>query len=173
MAIDRIDVASKSDAGWFNTRNIISNGIANNWKSRSKTIYRNTEKALRESKMPVSVDASVYIDVAFMNFFQRPAEVTGKSIKVSERDILLANDVFKSVVDIISPDIVIFTSSLAFQSARKGMALAHLENFNIPYVRTPHPGMPWWNRVSKAYGNRTGKDHFVNFINQQVSVKHA
>jgi hypothetical protein len=163
-----INVTGKPDTGWFNTRGIISNGINTNWKSRSKAIYKNIEKALRESKMLVSDDESVFVDLAFMNFFQRPAEVTGKSINVSEIDSLVSDEVFKSVIEIISPHIIIFTSSLAFRSAKKGMLLKHLKDIDISYARTPHSGMPWWNREAKAYGNKTGKNHFVDFINLQI-----
>jgi hypothetical protein len=29
--------------------------------------------------------------------------------------------------------------------------------------------MPWWNRVSKKYDNKTGKYYFIDFIKDAVS----
>lgn len=161
-------ISDKDDCGWIKTRNIISNGIETKWKSASKTIYRNIEKALFESDMFGNIPDTAFSDVAFMNFYQRPAEITGKSIKVTKHDVVTSNDVFQGVVNIILPDIVIFTSSLAFKSAKKGGSLKYLEDNKIIYTRTPHPGMPWWNRVAKKYGNKSGKTHFVDFVNKQV-----
>jgi hypothetical protein len=163
-------ISDKDDWGWVKTRNIILNGIKTNWKSHSKAIYKNTEKALFESNFFDKKPVTAYTDVGFMNFFQRPAEVSGKSIKVSEIDAMISNNVFQDVVSVISPDIVIFTSSLAFNCAKGGNSLSFLQDKKIKYIRTPHPGMPWWNRVSKAYKNKTGRDHFIHFVNEQVQA---
>lgn len=167
-----IDISDKKDIGWMKTRSIIINGIKSNWKSRSKAIYRNIEKALFESELFEKKPDSVFSEISFMNFFQRPAEITGKSIKVSEEDLIVSKSVFIDVVNIIKPDVVVFTSSLAYKTAKKGGALDLLRDSNIAFTRTPHPGMPWWNRVSKAYNNKTGRLHFIDFINEQKSVIH-
>lgn len=162
-----INISDKSDRKWMITRNIINNGIINNWKERSKAIYRNTEKALFESTLFTDKSSTAYASVAFMNFFQRPAQKTGKSIVVSEQDKIQSNYIFQQVVKEISPDIIIFTSSLAFNFAQKGGSVKVLKELNIPCTRTPHPGMPWWNRVSKKYGNKTGKEHFIGYLDSQ------
>jgi hypothetical protein len=46
-----VSLEDKDDRGWVITRSIILNGINSKWKSRSKSIYRNTEKALIESNL--------------------------------------------------------------------------------------------------------------------------
>ncbi|WP_028304595.1 hypothetical protein [Oceanospirillum maris] len=158
-------VSDKKDSGWIKTRNIISNGIESKWKSKSKTIYRNIEKALLESSANLSEQKSAFNTIAFLNYFQRPAEQTGKSIKVSKLDSEVSKSVVGQVVKVISPEIIIFTSSLAWDHAKRSNLIKEFDKQSIKYTRTPHPGMPWWNRVSKAYGNRTGKQHFVHFVN--------
>lgn len=165
-----VTVSDKKDSGWIKTRNIISNGIESNWKSKSKTIYRNIEKALIESNANCSERTTAFSNIAFLNYFQRPAEQTGKSIKVSKLDSDVSKSVVRQVVKAISPEVIIFTSSLAWRHAKRSNLIKEFDEQSIKYTRAPHPGMPWWNRVSKAYGNRTGKQHFVHFVNAAVEI---
>ena len=161
-----IDMHGRKDASWIKTRGTIGNGIETKWKKRSKSIYRNIESALFSSKTVNKELFTAFTEIAFMNFFQRPAETTGDSIKVSPQDVLVAIQVSEQVVESIRPDLVIFTSSLAFKHAKSGGLLNTLANQNISFTRTPHPGSAWWNRVSRKYNNKTGKDHFISFINE-------
>lgn len=138
-----VSVSDKDDWGWIKTRNIISNGIQTKWGDRSKAIYRNIEKALFESLMFEKKPLSAFTEVAFMNYFQRPAERTGKSIKVSQRDAEVSYAVFQSVINAIAPNIIIFTSSLAWQHARKSEAKMFLDKRGVSYARAPSS----WNAV--------------------------
>lgn len=105
-----------------------------------------------------------------MNFFQRSAEKNGKSIKAKDLDLAVSKQVFSEVVNIIKPNAVVFTSVLAYKNAKKIGALGDLTSNNIPFSKCPHPATSWWNREAKAYGNKTGKNHFVSFMNTQVGV---
>lgn len=163
-----ISMCNKKDKAGIHTRNVIFNGINTKWKKKSKLIFKNTEQALFDTKMFSTKPISAYDNIAFMNFFQRPAERNGRSIKVSQLDNVISNQVFREVVEIIEPDAVAFTSVLAYKNAKKGGSLDFLKSKNIPFVRCPHPGMPWWNKVAKVYKNRTGKQHFISFINDQL-----
>ncbi|PSW23424.1 hypothetical protein C9I94_14950 [Photobacterium swingsii] len=166
-----VTLSDKEDKGWVKTRNIISNGIKSKWKSKSKTIYRNIEKVLFESEADFCSSSTAFSRIAFLNYFQRPAEQTGKSIKVSQLDADVSKDVVGQVAKAIAPEIIIFTSSLAYRHAKRSGLLKAFDEQGIKYTRTPHPGMPWWNRVSKVYGNRTGKQHFVDFVNSVVKTE--
>ncbi|MGF1727933.1 hypothetical protein [Photobacterium nomapromontoriensis] len=165
-----VTVSDKNDRGWIKTRNIIKNGINTKWKSKSKAIYRNIEKALFESNANSCEQSTAFSNIAFLNYFQRPAEQTGKSNKVSQLDSDVSKNVVGQVVKAISPELIIFTSSLAWSYAKRSNLVNEFDEQSIKYTRTPHPGMPWWNRVSKAYGNRTGKQHFVHFINAFIKI---
>jgi hypothetical protein len=165
-----VPVSDKPDRAWIKTRNIIRNGIRTQWRSKSKTIYRNIENALFASDYCAEQPFTAFTEVAFMNYFQRPAQQSGKSIVACGLDAAMAFSVFEEVVDTIAPNIVIFTSSLAWRHANKGKkAEKFLGQRTISYARTPHPGMPWWNKVSRAYQNSTGKKYFIRSVNSGVA----
>ena len=67
------------------TRKIINKGLCNQWKGRSRLIYRNLEAALRDIEGGSNLSASPFHRVAFMNYFQRPAQREGKSLVESPR----------------------------------------------------------------------------------------
>jgi len=152
----------------INTRKVINRGITIKWKKKSYVIFKNIEDALFSSQLFSNKPASVYYNIAFMNYFQRPAQVPGKSILLEKIDEEIAKKVFLQVVDCIKPTAIIFTSSLAYKSAKRNGALESLKSKNISFARSPHPATSWWNRKSKKYGNKTGKDHFISFVNEQV-----
>jgi len=155
-----------SQSKGFLTRAIISDGIKNQWRKKAALIYRNIDTALRNSMLFQETPVNAFTEVACMNYFQRPAEVPGESIKVSGLDAKVSDEVFKEVVMAIRPDAVIFTSSLAYRHACRSQVREFLKEQNIVFTYTPHPGMHWWNRISKKYGNRTGKQRFLEFIDQ-------
>lgn len=161
-----VEVSEKIDCKNIKTRNIIYNGIKTKWQLKSKTIFRNIEKALFESLFFENKPLTAFTEVAFMNYFQRPAEKTGQSINVSAIDAEVSSFVFQSVVNAVEANIIIFTSSLAWQHAKNYGIRDFLNKKNIKVGRAPHPGMPWWSRSSKAYGNQTGKEHFIQLMNR-------
>ncbi len=165
---DGVKVSDKKDWGWIKTRDIISNGIAAKWKGGSKLIYKNIEKGLYEAGFCGREQSTAFSDIAFLNYFQRPAQKTGESIKVTKLDSDVSHYVVSQVVATISPDIVIFASSLAWKHAKQSGLVQKINGKGIKCTRVPHPGMPWWNRVSKAYGNKTGKQHFVSYIKETI-----
>ncbi|WP_153111879.1 hypothetical protein [Propionivibrio limicola] len=101
----------KSKGFW--TRTIIAEGIKNKWREKSAVLYRNMDSALRSSRLFYTCPTNAFTEVAFMNYFQRPAEISGKSIKVSKQDALVASQVFREVVCAIRPDAVIFCGVVA------------------------------------------------------------
>ncbi len=162
-------MSNKPDKAGIHTRKVIFSGILTQWKKKSKVIFKNTESALLSSNLfPIKPD-SAYDNIAFMNFFQRPAEKSGKSIKVKDLDLTISSQVFTEVVNIIKPDVVIFTSVLAYKYAKNCAALDYLSTNEITFTKCPHPATSWWNRKSKMYGNETGKNHFITFINKQLT----
>ncbi|SDJ80460.1 hypothetical protein SAMN05444748_1241 [Variovorax sp. OV700] len=156
--------------GWVRTRAIIQNGINNRWKGRAKVIYRNIETALAASSAFGDGSAQVFARIAFMNFFQRPAEVSGDSIKVSNQDAEVANTVFQAVVHVLKPTAVVFVSSKASHHAKSGGSHAFLDAMGIGFARAPHPATAWWHRASPRYGNVTGKAHFIAFANKAAAA---
>ena len=70
-----------------------------------------------------------------MNYFQRPELKKGESISASENDKKQARDIFKQVVDILKPNIVIFLSSKSY----KTLGTKKYDYVNHPTCRH------WWN----------------------------
>lgn len=155
---------SDKDRGWIKTRGTIGNGIKKKWKNKSKVIYRNIERALHASGGFDSQVGAAFGEIAFMNFFQRPAQRTKGSIKVADRDREVANTVSEQFVALLQPTMVIFVSRLSYKNALP--LRASLKAKNIPCASCPHPGTRWWNTVSKSYGNKTGKNHFIDFVKE-------
>lgn len=158
----------RSGFGWLNTRKIIANGIQNGWKERSKSIYRNIETAIFESKLLLDSPATAFTEVAYMNFFQRPAESTGGSIRVRPEDVSRSAEVLKNVAAVIQPNIVMFASSLAWRWAEASSLDDFLRHRGVSVGRAPHPGMPWWNRSSRKYDGKSGRRHFIDQIDSYL-----
>jgi hypothetical protein len=99
-----------------------------------------------------------------MNFFQKPAQETGESIKVTSEDKNVANIVLKNVIDIIKPDYLFFLSSISWDFFDKNI-------FAINKIgHSSHPTSIWWNRATAKYTKPleektiTGKESFKYFI---------
>lgn len=165
-----ISITGKGDEDGINTRNVLSRAIEGNWKKKSYTIFKNTEDALFSSQLFSSKPKSAYNHIAFMNYFQRPAQRTGESIIIEKQDEIVAREVFLKVLGIIKPTAIVFTSTLAYNNAKKNGVLETLKLWNISFTKCPHPATSWWNRESKKYGNKTGRNHFISFINEQINL---
>lgn len=127
------------------------------------------------------------MNCAFMNFFQRPAKESGKSIQHDKDDIKAAGDTLKAVCEILKPAKIFFVSSRAYKAfwdiyikenklkwegAKNSCnAIQMIGSFNNSIIgHSSHPGCSWWNRKSKNYtkknggDNNTGKKAFEYFI---------
>ncbi|SNY49754.1 hypothetical protein SAMN06297280_1531 [Arsukibacterium tuosuense] len=159
-----VDISQCTDRHWMHTANIIQNGLNNGWKEKSKLIYKNISKALIESAVTGFAVDEPFAEICYLNYFQRPAEKTGKSINVSEADARTSASVVTKVISILNPGLVVFSSTLAWRSATKSGLINLLKETGIKCARVPHAGMPWWNRSSKKYGGKTGKQYFIDFL---------
>ena len=135
-------------------------------------------------------------DCAFMNFFQRPAQESGKSIQHNHNtDIEVAGATLQAVCEILEPTKIFFVSSRAYNAFREYInkhinnkehplgwelaknscqAIQMTYSFNKAIVgHSAHPGCSWWNRKSKNYtkkkggDNNTGKEAFEYFISDK------
>lgn len=159
-----VDVSQCDDLTWMETAGIIRKGLENGWKKKSRLIYKNLSNALIESGISEFNVSQPFNQICYLNYFQRPAETLGKSIKVSESDSEHSAIVVREVISIVKPNIVVFSSTLAWNNASEVGVIELLKEKGIKVARVPHAGMHWWNRVAKKYGNKTGKDLFIDFI---------
>lgn len=103
-----------------------------------------------------------YRKVSYYNYFQRPAETNGESIKgrITPDDHQLAYDFHKSVVEALKPKWVIFLSELAYYSYKERNSRYVEKNVS----RVPPPTTSYWNKKTKVHDNRTGKEKFEEII---------
>ncbi len=155
-----INIQGRSDRAWTITREIIANGLENGWREKSKTIYRNIEAAATEAGVGASKLGSPFHSMAFMNYFQRPAQVSRKSIVVSKLDRNHSAAVLNSVLEVLSPEIVIFSSVLAWSAARESIH----RNQHVRFAFTPHPATRWWHTPMRKYKGKSGRQIFIEAL---------
>lgn len=155
------------------------------WNNGGHRIY----KVLRTSLNDVLKNNITNLeDCAFMNFFQRPAKESGKSIQHDKDDIKVAGDTLQAVCEILKPAKLFFVSSRAYEAfwayinnkenqlkwdgAKNSCnAIQMIGSFNNAIIgHSSHPGCPMWNTKYPEYtkkkdgDNNTGKEAFEYFI---------
>ena len=149
---------------WTNTREAANNYIELGRAYKSLSIYSNPENAIQihavNSKFDFQNKKGIE-HLAFYNFFQRPAEVEGGSINATDLDATKVEETLAQIIKVIDPKFIVFTSSKAWDNLSWDFINA---NPNIKFEVVPHPGCPWWNRVSKKCGGISGKEKFIKFL---------
>lgn len=115
---------------------------------------------------------NVFDAIAYVNYFQRPANNANGSISVTPLDSQVAHATLEQIIDTIRPDAVIFVSKKAWASARGSGLLPKIHCLN---GQTAHPCSAWWNRAVKRYsiingepsnaGPLTGRERFIALVN--------
>lgn len=156
---------SESEKSWIHTSGIINNNIKHNFPKKGHSIYRNIAREINENHFNYKNSAEIFNHVAYMNYFQRPAEVAGGSINIKAIDKAISESVVSDVLNVLNPDLIIICSNKAGKFAS---ILAKKKG--IPFVVSPHPACRWWNDVSNRYGG-TGKEVIKNFLTNNQWVK--
>lgn len=151
------DQLNQKEIKWISTSSIIKRSRETGFKRKSHSIWRKSFKVINNSG-PAYLDYSeVAKDIAFSNFFLRPAR-QGDSLKPQQPDITIANETLLMNYQKLNPTALVFLSRLAFQNFQLQ------DSIDIPVIATPHPASNWWNRAAKKYGNRRGQDILRDFV---------
>lgn len=147
------------DLAYINTAQILEHSRVEGFRNKSHSIMRNALSIINEYGPRYPDYTRVADNIAFYNFFLRPA-VDGGSLKheLSPQDIEVANEAFHLHFNALKPSAVIFLSILAHDRLATPVSLP------VPVVATPHPGCRWWNQAAAKYGNRRGKDILRDFL---------
>jgi len=143
----------------------ITRSINNSFKkSLKKThpMHRNLHDVLLETeifKATESKNNTPFDSIAYINYFQRPAESAGASISENTIDLQVALETIKNIVRIIKPNIVMFASVKVYKAARTDKLLSFLSSSDVLYDYSAHPCSQHWNRACKKYGNIRGKSN--------------
>ena len=168
---------------WYNTRQVIANYLRGD-RHKSHSIFSETRKVfdkvyLGKDDVRINFEESQnYHYFAFMNFFQMPSLYDGvkfwDSLKISANKLgdaqlasamwhkaaQISSEVVDSVIDILKPSVVIFTSKSA-----KGAYDEYGKHHAEPYVISSiHPGCSWWNR--RRYNGLTGKEELERKLSE-------
>ena len=165
------------DLCWnIHTRGVVKKADLPNEQGYSKalSIFYNVKKEIKGTIPVFSNEPTVFQYFSFMNYFQRPAFIKGDSIKNNQKDNQIAYHTLKGVLNVVTPDAIVFTSSKAYNAfwwSRKQDGEISIFN-NIKVTHVPHPGCAWWGRESKRHGkthdgkNRTGRQKFVAILKE-------
>lgn len=139
--------------GYTDTRANVE-GVEESW---GHSIHKNVVRSFNNVFGYTSPMES-YSQIAFYNYFQRPAEENGKSIRSTHEDHQLAFDFHLYLKEKIQPDWVMFLSKKAYH------LYIGFGGSGDRVSTVPHPTSSWWNRKSKSHSNRTGKEKFEEII---------
>lgn len=169
----REEELSDLERAYIHTRGVVDC----HWDGPSKGRYfRNircvVSEALREHGMGEKEEEAKpgnWVHVAFCNYFLRPAPSEGGSIKsaVAERDQQVADEVLRWIIASYGPELVTVVSVLAGAYAARV-----LRETGIPHQSVPHATgrCPWWTKRAAKYGNRSGRELFLDFLRDQAWV---
>jgi len=166
----------KNERAWTYTVGCIKDTRNQIYDSKSHTIYKNIELALIKTDFYFNSKEHMFRYIAYYNYFQRPANNKGDSINYTTVDSKIAASVFSDILKIIKPELVCFTSKLAWNSCLESNSLqidesnytAHNNENTLIADVFPHPSCAWWNK--KAYylhgkGKKlTGQMKFIKFL---------
>lgn len=144
---------------WIDTPTVLANACAENFANKGHWIWKNAFEVINDHGPKHAAAREVANDIAFLNFFLRPAR-TSKSLAwhLTDEDVAKANEAFAIHVAHLAPSAIVLVSRLAkrcFQPVTRP---------TMPITATPHPSSHWWNRSSKRYGGKRGRDILAEFV---------
>lgn len=161
------ECTDKEILGNVNTRNV----IGNYFKEKGHRLFSNIESVLKETNADINLN-----EVAWYNFYQRPAEFSVE-IKPAKIDSIQSLEVFEKNLEIIEPKVVLFLSKNAFNCLQHfdkkdrvydtGMRAHKYKNYDIKMQSVPHPNSVWWNKKS-GDNNETGRERMLRLLNKYV-----
>ncbi|MEL7660375.1 hypothetical protein [Acetobacterium wieringae] len=152
---------------WCHNRNIINDTLEKK-KNGQKTspahnMYINPAKAFVEVFPQVANTWDAFSYFASMNYFQKPATKTGKSISQKKEDEQFAAANLCHIVSVLKPETIIFLSKKAHW-AFEANETAELKELYIDACA--HPTCAWWNRDK---GER-GREKFKKIISERITI---
>jgi len=163
---------TESEKFHISTRKIFEEADRGEIRKRGYSYFKNMKKAVKESNLSFKDNDLLFPYFSFYNYFLRVAEETGKSIKVKPKDEEVAMKTFIELYDILKPDKVIFVSRKANGIFKTAYAKREHKPFDTKYIRSvPHASASsYWNRISEKYENHTGRQWFIQLLNERVSI---
>ena len=154
------------DRAWISTADIIKEESIGGFPNRTHSIWRLSAVEIihaltRSDNLSCDSIKEMYGHVAVFNFFVRPSK-KGESIgpELEAIDIDVAKLRFANLIEELKPRAVIVLSALA----GRYVDVESLRKKGIDCLITPHPGCSWWNRPSRKYGGKSGRELVAAFM---------
>ncbi|MFZ5895041.1 MAG: hypothetical protein ACOY0T_28535 [Myxococcota bacterium] len=143
---------------WISTAENFRTACREKFKNKAHSIWKNSLRVVDAHGPRHCQLERVAEDVAFYNFFLRPA-VHGRSLHVTLQDRGFANEAFAYWCAELKPTHVIFLSALAHAALRvSGSSM-------LPSIgAVPHPASSWWNRSSAKHGGKSGRELLAQLV---------
>ena len=159
------------ELNWTDTRGVVERADKGKFRSKGLSIFYNLKSAIESTLEIKNSKETMFQNFGYYNYFQRPAEVSGKSIRNMNIDNEIAYQTLTAICEHAKPTVIIFVSSRAknsFDSVHKRLNLMQFDSSHIYQV--PHPACAWWNRKSKSFSKTgeaiSGKRKFMNIIKE-------
>ena len=134
----------------------ITRAIGGHFRRKSAhPMHQNIEKVLGKTNCFETGSGKHFDAIAYLNYFQRPANRKGGSIAAQPQDLSIARETIEKVVEIIEPDLILFASVKAYKAAKES---GFLSTLNIPVDYSAHPCSAHWNKACKKYGKFKGEN---------------
>lgn len=147
----------------INTRRTVTKAQTTGPYDSSLSFLYNVMDALRTGTIKYKSLENPLEYFSFMNYFQKPSFVEGKSVQNNSTDDEFAFKNLKYVISIIRPQNIIFMSSKAYDSF---LPWQEKEMISVNLIdKVQHPGSAWWNMMSVVNKGRTGREKFIEIIN--------
>lgn len=144
---------TEEERDYLNTRNIINRDVINStYQNKSHSIYRNIGIEIANF-LGLEDYNKALLQIAFYNYFLRPAEAEGESILDSWNDDVYSFIHLINIEKILKPHAIIFSSKKARQAfhrvrwSEEFKSEGEILEKKVFYI--PHPGNAWWNNEFK------------------------
>lgn len=173
-------VDEESEVDYTETAGIVSTGM-NNWNDGGHRFYRYIHHAMRDSGITLDSgpNDNLFRYFAFYNFFQRPAEISGGSLKRTNLDDKVSYEVFEDLIRILDPDAIFVVSIKAWDALmNKYWETSELLENNRLLIKTkskkiisgfaPHTACYrfWYNPYPRYENSFSGKEELMDFLNK-------
>lgn len=160
------ETLNQTEREWISTAEIIRNSRKNDFRNDGHSIWKESFQIINEFGPAYADYKCIADDLAFYNFFLRPA-LRGQSLVVTGEDAVIANEAFLTHYETLKP------TAIAFLSMKAHHHWNQPRHVGVPVVAAPHPTCRWWNRAAKRYENRKGRDILADLIKDIKWKEHA
>ncbi len=150
------------ERGWICPNAIIGVDLKRDPTNRAFIIYREVAFEVNDFLgRPHSDYLDAVHDIAFYNYFQRPA-LARKGLRVEQQDRDVAAEVLKWNVCDLKPDVIIVASIKAWGNGA-AQTLRQVDG-PICFRDVPHPARSGWDKRLGRYDEETGRERFRQIL---------